>query len=117
MNDTPKDISGYREASRGCLGATPEEWFAGYTGPFATGRPIFGTFVMPEEGEPMLAKFTDGKKWSGIMAVQRLLPGLYVNLVCGTTFEWADDLVVVYSALSRQGEPWKIVREGEQGWA
>lgn len=81
----------------------------GYTGDWKTGKPMYGAFAMPEEGEPMLAQFTDSQMWSGIMAVQRLMPGVYMNCVDGTTFEWANDCAVVYSGLSRQGEPRRIM--------
>jgi len=41
--------------------------------------------------------------WSEIMLVQNLAPGIYLNLVDGTTvIEWPDDRVLVYSGVSRR---------------
>jgi hypothetical protein len=105
-------VASYREARRGLAGARDDEWLAGYTGTLADGRYMYGTFTKPEPGAPMLVRFTDGQKWSEMMAVQRALPGLYVNCLCGTTIEWEDALVLVYSAVSRIGAVWQFAAIG-----
>jgi hypothetical protein len=109
------DVHGYRESRRGLMGASDVEWLAGYTGPLMSGRPIYGTLTEPVNGEPVIARFTDGRKWSDLMVVQQIAPDVYMNCVCGTVFEWSDDHVVIYSALSRQGESWRIFLE-ERRW-
>jgi len=112
MAEARARIARDRDTRRGLAGATDDEWLVGYTGSLMTGSPIYGTFTMPEEGEPMAAAFTDGQKWTNILPVQRLMPGLYMNCIGGVTFEWPDGRVLIYSALSRQGEPWCVAVGG-----
>ena len=104
IEDARAGIEEYREARRGLLNAREGEWMAAYDGNPLAPQGIYGTFTEAEDGEPMVARFTDGQKWSPMMAVQRIMPGLYMNCICGTVFDWDDDLVVVYSALSRKDE-------------
>lgn len=87
------------EAWRGVL-CHEHEWLAG--GGVGDTLNLIGLCRPPEDGEAMIARFTDGEgNWSHTHAVQQLMPGLYRCLINGTTFEWPDEHVKVFSALSR----------------
>jgi len=89
----------WMDSLRGCL-CQEHEWLAG--GAIGDQRTIIGLCRPPQDGEPMIARFTDGQgNWSHMHAVQRLMPGLYRCLIDGTIFDWPDEQVKVYSALSR----------------
>ncbi|MFN3077817.1 MAG: hypothetical protein ABT940_13245 [Alphaproteobacteria bacterium] len=104
----------YMERLRGKCGAHSDEWFAGYVGEFSAAQPLYGTFDLPADGEPMLARFHfrpprhPREGYSAIMAVQRLLPGQYLNCIGGATFAWPDEDVHVLSAASRIGPTWTV---------
>lgn len=78
------------------------EWLA--AGAIGESRTLIGLCRPPQDGEPMIVRFTDGQRgWTGFYAVQQLMPGLYRCLISGAIFEWPDEQVKVYSALSRIG--------------
>jgi len=88
-------------ALRGCL-CQKHEWLA--AGGIGDALTLIGLCRPPKEGEAMIARFGDGEGgWSHFHAVQQLMPGLYRCLLKGTIFEWPDERVKVYSALSRLG--------------
>ncbi len=84
---------------RGCL-CHEHEWLA--AGAIGDRHTLIGLCRPPKDGEAMIARFTDGEgNWSHFHAVQQLMPGLYRCLLNGTIFDWPDERVKVYSALSR----------------
>jgi hypothetical protein len=88
-------------ALRGCL-CHKHEWLA--AGAIGDSHTIIGLCRLPHDGEPMVVRFTDGQRgWTAFYAVQQLIPGLYRCLISGAIFEWPDEQVKVYSALSRLG--------------
>lgn len=100
------------EQCRGLGGARPDEWLvaAGMRG-LPT---VYGSLDMPDDGELMVAKFTDGRRWSGYMVVQELSFGLYYNPVGdGTVFEWDPENVLVYSGVSRFGGQFQVEAGGK----
>jgi len=105
LADVEAHVTGYSEARWGLAGAEPHEWLAAW-GP----RAVYALFRPPYDGEPFVARLTDGRLITEMCVLQAVpgVEGRYRNCLCGTEFDLDGRQLIVYGALSRQ-DRWDVL--------